>query len=119
MNEHHNQFLGNAGEELAAAWFKQQGFTIIARNWRSGHAEVDIIASKDKVLHFIEVKTRLNGSMANPEDSVGKTKKNQLKIAAEAWLYLHPEWKEIQFDVLALEMSETGSNEFILFADIM
>ena len=119
MNETHNQFLGNTGEEMTAAWYRNKGFEILARNWRSGHAEVDIIASRQGVLHFVEVKTRLNGSKANPEDSIGKAKKTQLRYAAEAWLYAHPQWKEIQFDAVAVELNESGQTSFTLFEDFM
>jgi putative endonuclease len=51
----HNEF-GKAGEEMAAEWLCQRGFQLLALNWKSGRYEVDIVASREEVLHFIEVK---------------------------------------------------------------
>ena len=56
--ELHNQETGKIGEDIATEYLIGKGFKIIARNWRFKHYEVDIIASKNSFLHFIEVKTR-------------------------------------------------------------
>ena len=48
------------GEDIATHFLIQKGYTIQERNWRHKHWEVDIIASKGTILHFIEVKTRTN-----------------------------------------------------------
>jgi putative endonuclease len=50
--------LGKLGENLACDFLQQQNYAILFRNWRYSNAEIDIIASREKVLHFIEVKTR-------------------------------------------------------------
>ncbi|MFA5306410.1 MAG: YraN family protein [Candidatus Babeliales bacterium] len=50
--------LGAHGESLVADWLEKQGFTILARNYRTRCGEVDIIAERDEVVAFIEVKTR-------------------------------------------------------------
>lgn len=46
------------GEEAAARWLLDHGFTLLHRNWRQGHYELDIVAARKGTLHFIEVKTR-------------------------------------------------------------
>lgn len=51
----HNE-TGKTGEKLAADWLEKKGFTILEKNWRHKRLEVDIIAEKDNLLHFIEVK---------------------------------------------------------------
>ena len=56
MALHHQ--TGKTGEALAAVYLLEKGFRIIHQNWRHSHWEVDIIAQKDHILHFIEVKTR-------------------------------------------------------------
>ncbi|MFA6262890.1 MAG: YraN family protein [Candidatus Babeliales bacterium] len=50
--------LGAQGEALVASWLERQGFTIIARNYQTRCGEVDIIAARDEVVAFVEVKTR-------------------------------------------------------------
>jgi Holliday junction resolvase-like predicted endonuclease len=53
----HNQ-TGRTGEAMAAKHLIEKGFAILHQNWRHSHWEVDIIASKDNILHFVEVKAR-------------------------------------------------------------
>ena len=48
--------VGTEGENIAAAWLTEKGYQVMFRNWRHSHYEIDIIALKDKMLHFIEVK---------------------------------------------------------------
>lgn len=99
-----NQQIGNEGEKLAVAFLRQRGFDILHQNWRHGHWEVDIIASQKDILHFVEVKTRTSDKYGFPEDSVTTQKMAYLKNAAEQYLELHPEWKKICFDVLAIQV---------------
>jgi putative endonuclease len=56
MNQTYNGRTGNTGEDMAAAWLQDKGFSIIQRNWRYKHLEIDIIASKGKKIHFVEIK---------------------------------------------------------------
>ena len=51
------QHTGRLGEETAARWLLDHGFTLLHRNWRQGHYELDIVAARKGTLHFIEVKT--------------------------------------------------------------
>ncbi|MBT4594873.1 YraN family protein [bacterium] len=50
--------LGDFGEKFAAEWLQSQGFKITAKNYTSAYGEIDIIASKDNVISFVEVKAR-------------------------------------------------------------
>ena len=97
-----NKELGDKGETIAANFLQKRGFNIIERNWRSKHLEIDIIASINSKLHFVEVKTRTNNKYGQPEESISKAKMNHLKVGAEAYLYLNPQWELIQFDVIAI-----------------
>ena len=65
----HNE-TGKTGEKLAADWLEKKGFTILEKNWRHKRLEVDIIAEKDNLLHFIEVKSRSSQNYGLPEESV-------------------------------------------------
>lgn len=113
----HND-LGKKGEELAIAWFVHQGFEILHSNWRHSHYEVDIIGSKNNILHFIEVKARRSMQFGYPEESVGKKKIQNLMNAAEEFLYQHPEWKRIQYDVLSISLKEEGKHEYFFTEDV-
>lgn len=114
---HHNS-TGQLGEKLAADYFTQNGFVILATNWRHSRSEVDIIASKENILHFIEVKTRRTKNYGNPEEQVGKKKIENLKMAAEEYLFLNPEWKRIQFNILAITIIKNTLPEYFFIEDI-
>jgi putative endonuclease len=109
---------GNTGEALAINYFTNLGYTLLHQNWRHSHWEVDVIASKQNVLHFIEVKTRKTKKFGLPEESVSKKKIQNLINAAEEYLYQHPQWKRIQFDVLAITIIKNEPVEYFLIEDV-
>ena len=113
-----NQETGNLGEELAANQLIEKGFTILERNWTHRHWEVDIIAYRNNLLHFIEVKTRKSIRYGFPEESITREKMNSLKNAAEAYQEAHPEWKYIQFDVVAITLNDSIVKDFLLIEDV-
>ena len=109
---------GELGEKLAADYFLKKGYTILHQNWRHSHWEVDIIASHEEVLHFIEVKTRRTKTFGYPEDDVSKKKLSFLINAAEEYQHLHPEWKRIQFDILSILLLKNKEVEYFLIEDV-
>ncbi len=109
---------GKLGEELAVGFIIQNGFALLERNWRYKHCEVDIIASKEKTLHFFEVKTRTGQQLTKPETSVTNKKMNKLKEAAAEYLYQYPEWKYLQFNVLAITLNTGCEAEIFLIEDV-
>jgi len=113
----HNE-LGKKGEELAVAWLIQRGYELLFQNWRHSHLELDIIASKEEVLHFIEVKSRTNQKFGYPEESVSDQKMQHLLDAAEEFVYQHPQWNHIQFDILSICLDKLGKAEYYLIEDI-
>jgi len=114
---HHNT-TGRDGEKLAVNYFIEKGFSILQQNWRHSHWEVDIIASFNNVLHFIEVKTRRTKKFGYPEDDVSKKKVINLINASEEYLYLHPEWKRIQFDILSINLLRNELVEYFFIEDV-
>ena len=113
----HNK-LGIYGEELAKTWLTNNGYEVLHRNWRYSHWEVDIIASKNKVLHFIEVKTRSSKAFGNPEESVSDAKINNLVNAADQFLHLFPAWKRVQFDILSITVQCRKAAAFFFIEDV-
>lgn len=109
---------GKLGENLGEAFFEQHGYVVLEKNWRHSRWEVDIIASKNNVLHFVEIKTRRTKNYGLPEDKVGNKKIQNLINAAEEYLYLHPQWKRIQFDVLSIIININESPEYFLIEDV-
>ena len=113
----HNE-MGEAGEELAIAWLKKNDFQILHHNWRYSFHEIDIIALKNEMLHFIEVKTRTNTLAGYPESSVTRTKFRFLQRAAEQFLYKHPQYKRIQFDVISITIPKSAEPEIFFIEDV-
>lgn len=113
-----NIATGQQGEDIAAAFLTDKGYTIIERNWRFKHWEVDIIAFKNKKLHFVEVKTRNSMRYGKPEESITREKMSHLKNAAEEYQYRFPEWKYLQFDVIAITLVNGIAKEIYLIEDV-
>lgn len=113
----HNE-TGAAGEELAVTYITSKGYSILHQNWRYKHWEVDIIATKDNILHFIEVKTRKTFSYGLPEERVTKKKMQNLFYAAEAYLHSNPQWKRIQFNILSITIRPNKEPDFFFIEDI-
>ncbi|RFM28610.1 YraN family protein [Deminuibacter soli] len=116
---YHNKHIGHQGEVLAAAYLQQHGYTILAKNWRYRFWEVDLIAAKAKLLHFVEVKTRTNTRFGYPEESITPAKMECMKKAAEQYQLLHPQWIYLQFDVLSINLSPQGEVvEYFFIEDV-
>ncbi len=109
---------GKKGELMAAEYLQQQGFMVLHRNWCYYHYEIDIIASKNNVLHFIEVKTRSSHHFGFPEESVSKKKLSNIMKCATQYQYLHPQWKRIQYDILSVNLHVDKAAEFMLIEDV-
>jgi len=80
------QVLGRQGEDAAAAWYEQAGFTIVARNWRASGGELDIVARRDGLVAFCEVKTRSSDRFGTPAEAVTAQKCRRLRRLAGQWL---------------------------------
>lgn len=113
----HNQ-TGITGETMAVKYIAEKGFSLLHQNWRHSHWEVDIIASKSSVLHFIEVKTRRTKKFGHPEEAVSKKKIQNLINAAEEYLYQYPQWKRIQFDILSITILKNKPVEYFFIEDV-
>lgn len=100
---------GDLGERIAAEWLRGNGFLIMERNWRHGRYEIDIIASRWDTIHFVEVKTRHAGSLTSPEDAITRNKAQALQRAASAYLAGHRLARELQFDLIAVEILPDGT----------
>ncbi len=97
----HNE-LGEKGELAASAYLKCKGYEILAKNWRDGKYELDLIAKKSGRLILVEVKTR-STSIENVRDVMSQHKENCLIEAADRYLQTQDEYLDCQIDLLILE----------------
>lgn len=95
--------IGLKGELLAQNFLKDKGFNILHTNWRYKRSEIDIIAQLEKIIVFVEVKTRNNIQFGMPEDFVNRHKIKKMQEAADAYIE-QLDWKgELRFDIIAIE----------------
>lgn len=113
-----NKDTGFLGENIAADYLISKGFTIIERNWRYKHLEIDIIAHHAGLLHIVEVKTRSSIQFGYPEQQVSPYKLKLLKNAAAMYQYQYPIWKYIQFDIIAIHKKLHENWEILFFEDV-
>jgi putative endonuclease len=99
-----NQNKGRTAEAIAASYLLSKDFEILSLNWRAGRFEIDIIATCENVLHFIEVKGRWGKGFGDPEEAVNHKKFRHMQKAAYAYLQQFPQWKNIQYDIIAIEI---------------
>jgi uncharacterized protein (TIGR00252 family) len=78
--------VGRDAEKAVAEHLIEDGFKILAKNWRTRWCEIDIIAQKDKTIYFIEVKYRYDGRYGSGFEYITQKKLNQLKFAANFWV---------------------------------
>ncbi len=110
---------GIAGERAAAEYLRRAGYDLCAVNWRDGRYELDIVARKLGVLHFVEVKTRRAGGLTTPEEAITLQKTRALTRAAERYLAATHDHGEVQFDLAAVDVYPDGHMEVRLTEEIM
>jgi len=97
--------FGELGERIAERWLTGQGYTVLARRWRSGHRDLDLIASRDLVIAFVEVKTRAATEFGDPVEAVHSAKRRSIIRSAREWMAKHDsasENTEYRFDVIGV-----------------
>ena len=98
----HNE-LGRWGEDRAVAYLEGKDYTIIERDWKSGHRDIDIIArGEDGTIVFIEVKTRRNRMFGEPEDAIDYRKMQNLQQAINHYIKSHRINSEVRFDIITV-----------------
>jgi putative endonuclease len=112
----HNRSLGKWGEQIAADYLLEKGYTIVARNWKSPYGEVDLIVIKQDSLSFVEVKTRSGRNFGWPEDAITPLKQEHLVNCAQFYLDeikadANQEW---QIDVIAILAEDRDSSRYAI-----
>ena len=99
----HPHTLGRAGERIAARFLRRAGWRVLARNYRFGRKEVDLIAARGNVVAFIEVKSRGGPGFGHPLEAITRRKRGEIAQVARAWLRDHPQpGRLLRFDAVAV-----------------
>lgn len=106
LNSLHRQKLGKIGEDIAVTYLRKQGYTILQRNFKARYGEIDIICVKDKILVFVEVKTRTTDQFGAPEEAVTKRKLREVVQTANYFKLLHEELPDaLRIDVIGMQLT--------------
>jgi len=104
----HNE-LGRWGEQEACDYLQRKGYCIVARNWKDGHRDLDIVAADEDTLVIVEVKTRKDHSLTEPERAVDWHKVRMLSLAASKFVKLHHIDADIRFDIITVIQTAEGA----------
>lgn len=98
--------VGDGGERKAAAFLADAGYSIVGRNWRTRRGEIDIIAEKDDVLVFVEVKTLPSGNLETLSHELNDRKQRRVVETAQYFLLSNRKYSNsrVRFDVLVVDM---------------
>lgn len=94
---------GRQAEAAAAVFLERKGCIIVAQNWRTRWCEIDIVALRDDVVYFCEVKYRSSSRQGTGLDYITPKKLQQMHFAAEMWMH-HKGWRG-ECSLCAIEVS--------------
>ena len=98
-----NKSIGGNGEDFATLILQSKGYEILERNFRTKIGEIDIIAKKDNVLHFVEVKTRTQSIYGYPAEAVTDEKLNKIRKVSQIYMLSRKIfWRNVSFDVFEI-----------------
>lgn len=96
---------GRRAEAVAAAFLERKGCEVVAQNWRTRMCEIDVVARRDNVVYFCEVKYRRSNVAGSGILYVTPKKLQQMRFAAESWVHYH-RWQG-EYQLCAIEVSGT------------
>jgi len=109
----HRRQLGQLGEQAAARYLIANGYHLLERNWRCRLGEIDLVATREDQIIFIEVRTRAGSRFGSGAESVDHRKQAKLRQLALVYLRekgLSQEVK-LRFDVVSIQLLEDGRYE--------
>ena len=96
---------GILGEQLACDFLSKNGYDIVETNYRCPEGEIDIVAQRDDMLVFVEVRTKRSRQFGTPEESITKTKMKRLRAVAARYQQAHDDLPQLwRIDVVAIEL---------------
>jgi len=106
--------LGKEGEKLALFFLKNKGYKILNTNYRYKHYEIDIIAEKEKMIVFIEVKRRQYLKYGFPEYFVDAKKRENMRICAQHYMDQIKELTPLRFDIISIYVPHQNIEEAVI-----
>jgi putative endonuclease len=111
-------FAGRSGESAAETGYVRRGFRVVARNWRCGIGELDLVLLRGDLLVICEVKTRRGVRFGAGFDAVDARKRRKVRALAEAFLQQHAFGRvAVRFDVASVRLRPDGSALVDVFED--
>ena len=112
--------IGAAGERAAERFLRERhGYEIVAKNWRSGKDEIDLVCRDRDVLVFVEVKARSSGALVPGYYAVDRRKKKALRRAIHAFLTsLRSRPRTFRFDIVEVQMEAGRPDQVLVFENI-
>ena len=101
--------VGQWGEAIATKYLETRGYVVLARNWRHGHGELDIVTQQGEIIVFVEVRTRRSHAFGAPEETITPRKQAKLIETAEAYLEAH-HLADVQWQIDAIVIELDGRN---------
>lgn len=118
-NSKSTRLVGSDGERAAAAFLVSEGYGILDRNWRNGRfGELDLIAEKDGIVVFVEVKTRRGVPPDHALEAVDQKKLMRMRALGLAWLSQKQERRSCRFDVLGVQLRQAKAPLFAWLQDV-
>ena len=104
------QDIGRAGERVAEDWLVARGWTVLARRFRSGHRDLDLVVKQGGQVAFVEVKARRKDAFGGPVEAVGWRKRRELARSASVWIDRHGQAGDAyRFDVIGVLLTGDGA----------
>ncbi|MBO4532937.1 MAG: YraN family protein [Treponema sp.] len=100
------KITGNAGEQKAADFLIENGYSILERNWRTKGGEIDIIALKEGKIVFVEVKSLPNGTPELLQNELNRRKLQRIVKTSKCFLLKHRQYSNsyVRYDVIVIDM---------------
>lgn len=86
LGKRFNKIVGDSGEAIAINYLKKHKYKIIETNYKHKIGEIDVIAKKNNVLIFVEVKYRSSDYFGLPREAVNEYKQNKIRLIATAYI---------------------------------
>lgn len=98
--------LGQKGEDIAARYLESHGYTVMDRNWRSGHKELDLVVTDGRTVVFVEVKTRTSADYGDPWSFVDDRKIRRIVNSADAYIRFNCLDMDVRFDIVSITVQD-------------
>ncbi|MBN2147268.1 MAG: YraN family protein [Anaerolineales bacterium] len=109
MKESITKSLGAWGERIAARLLQSQGYAILEQNVRTPYGEIDLIASRENVTVFVEVKTRASKTLGPPEISINARKRDHILASVAYYMQQHTQsGTDWRIDVITVQRLGQG-----------